>query len=60
MVVERIMEVFWLGNNEQIETPTPTEVGYNDGVNWHRGEERLPWSLQELQEIQDFILYTQE
>ena len=41
--MECIVEVFDLSDNKEIEGPGPAEVGYNDGVHWHRREEGPPW-----------------
>ena len=40
--VKDFFEVHGLWNNEQIEGPRPTEVGYDDGVHGHGGEESFP------------------
>ena len=46
---ERIFEVFGLGYDKKVETPTSAEVCYDNGVNWHGHEEALPGCLSELQ-----------
>ena len=48
--VECILEVFGLCDDEKIERPTAAEVSNNNGVDWHGGEEFLPWCVHELKE----------
>lgn len=41
-------KVGWLADEQQVEGPAPAEVGHNDGVDWHGGEEVSPWGFKFL------------
>jgi hypothetical protein len=47
--MESMVEVCGLTDDEKIEGPTPTEVGHDNGIDWHRSEECLPWCLSILE-----------
>ena len=46
--MESILEVLRLGDDEQVEAPAAAEVGHDNGIHGHGGEELLPWGLHEL------------
>lgn len=35
-------KVGWLADEQQVEGPAPAEVGHNNGIDWHGGEEVSP------------------
>ena len=46
--VECILEVLGLCDDEQVEAPAAAEVGDDDGIHGHGGEELLPRGIHEL------------
>lgn len=45
---KHFLEVCRLADEQQVEGPAPTEVGHNDGVNWHGCKEGPPWCVEFL------------
>lgn len=41
-------KICWLADEQQVEGPASAEVGYNDGIDWHGGEEVSPWGFKFL------------
>ena len=46
--VERVLEVFGLSDDHQVETPATTEVGDDDRIDRHRRQELFPRRLRRL------------
>ena len=42
------LKVGGLADEQQVEGPAPAEVGHNDSVDWHGGEEGFPWGFKFL------------
>ncbi len=43
--MEGITEILGLRDDEQVEAPTSTEVGNNDGIYWNWRHKGSPWCL---------------
>jgi len=46
--VKSVLEVLWLSNDHQVETPAAAEVGDDDRIHRHRRQKLLPRRLRRL------------
>lgn len=51
---KNLLKISWLANKQEIKGPTAAKVGHDNGVDWHRGEEPSPWSLEFLKRKQSW------